>query len=228
MIAFETMPMRWPLSVPALRESQVHVWRAELSVLEQRHAYLEQLLWSGEQQRALRYRLPVHQRRFRLVRGALRELLGAYLHCNPARIQLTQGQEGKPMLRPSMDSTVQFNVSHSRSLALLAFSARADVGIDVEYLDVTLDTDTVAQTAFSECERRRYRAGHAEDRLTNFFRIWTQKEARVKAHGLAMAHRYFQATEHLAVTDLGLGAQYVGALALRDAQTNPAHDRNDQ
>src|SRR5689334_17198663 len=188
MIAIESMPLHWPLRIPALRGRLVHVWKADLSVLEQRHERLEALLSTEERQRALGYRLPGHPRRFRMVRGALREFLGAYLQRDPAGIELSRGDEGKPMLAAGLGMALHFNVSHSRRLAVLSFCEQAQVGVDVEYLDATVDTDAVANTAFSQSEQARYRAEGTEQRLCTFFRIWTQKEARIKAHGLAMAH----------------------------------------
>jgi 4'-phosphopantetheinyl transferase len=226
MIAIESMPLHWPLRIPALRGRLVHVWKADLSVLEQHHERLEALLSTEEQQRALGYRLPGHRRRFRMVRGALRELLGAYLQRDPAGIELSRGDEGKPMLAAGLGTALHFNVSHSRGLAVLSFCEQAQVGVDVEYLDATVDTDVVANTAFSQSELARYRAEGTEQRLCTFFRIWTQKEARIKAHGLAMAHRYFQSAEQLPVVDLPLGAQYVGAVALWDPQNARAANRS--
>jgi 4'-phosphopantetheinyl transferase len=226
MIAIESMTLRWPLRIPALRGRLVHVWKADLSVLEERYERLEALLSTEERQRALGYLLPGHRRRFRMVRGALRELLGAYLQRDPIGIELSRGDEGKPMLTAGLGTTLHFNISHSRGLALLSFCEQAQVGVDVEYLDATVDTDVVANTAFSQSEQARYRGDGTEQRLCTFFRIWTQKEARIKAHGLAMAHRYFPSAEQLPVVDLPLGAQYVGAVALWDPhigarQTDP-------
>ena len=223
MIAIESMPLLWPLRVPALRGRLVHVWKAELGVLEQRYEQLEALLSIEERERAMGYLLPGHRRRFRMVRGALRELLGAYLQRDQVGIGLSRGDEGKPMLAASLGATLHFNVSHSRGLAVLSFCEQAQVGVDVEYLDAKVDTDVVANTAFSQSEQARYRADASEQRLCTFFRIWTQKEARIKAHGLAMAHRFFQSAEQLPVVELPLGAQYVGAVALWDPQMRATH-----
>lgn len=221
MIAIEQRPLLWPLSVPALSGTVVHVWNAELCVLEQRYEQVAGLLSLEDQQRAHGYKLPAHQRRFRMVRGALRALLGAYLHRDAAGVELTRGPEGKPMLAAHNRPALHFNVSHSRGLAVLSFCEQTEVGVDVEYLDTKLDFEMVAKTAFSQSEQARYRAGDTKQRLHNFFRIWTQKEACVKARGLAMAHRYFSSTEHSPVVDLPLGDQYVGAVALGEHTARP-------
>jgi 4'-phosphopantetheinyl transferase len=113
--------------------------------------------------------------RFVAGRAALRALLGRYLQIDPAAIRFAAGPNGKPRLDPP--SPVQFNVSHSAGLALIAVAAEADVGVDIEQLRPRSDLPGLARRVFTERER------DAIDGELSFYRHWVAKEAFVKATG---------------------------------------------
>ena len=93
---------RWPdealSDVRRLPEDGVHVWRIGLDVPATRLAGLGAYLTPEEMARAGRYRFPAPRRRFVAARGLLRELLGAYLELDPARLRFRQNAWGKPLL----------------------------------------------------------------------------------------------------------------------------------
>ena len=71
--------------------------------------------------------------RFIATRGILRELLGGYVNLAPGHLEFDYGPQGKPTLRTALpQQSVQFNVSHSHGVALLAFSVGRRLGVDVE------------------------------------------------------------------------------------------------
>jgi len=70
------------------------------------------------------------------------------------------------------------------------------------------------RTAFSDAERSACSAWGEAQSLVQFFRVWTRKEARIKACGLAMAHPFFASADELPVIDLDLSEEYAGALAV--------------
>jgi len=81
------------------------------------------------------------------------------------------------------DSGVSFNVSHSHSTALFAFSRRRAVGIDVERERTNIEVSDIATRFFSESEQA-VLLGLAKDQQPQaFFACWTRKEAFVKAKG---------------------------------------------
>ncbi|HOS79150.1 MAG TPA: hypothetical protein PLJ24_02675, partial [Anaerolineae bacterium] len=104
---------RWPdealFGVRRLSEDGVHVWRIGLDVPAARLAGLGTYLTPEEMARAERYRFPSPRRRFIAARGLLRELLGAYLELDPARLRFRQNAWGKPLLLEPPDA-LQFNV----------------------------------------------------------------------------------------------------------------------
>jgi phosphopantetheinyl transferase len=122
------------LSVRAT-EGSVHVWRADLTRIEDG---LEDLLCADELARAARILPPRRRILWTRSRGMLRALLASYLDCDPRALDFVLGPRGKPALlveegTPAMD--LRFNLSHSGSLALVAVSSEREVGVDIECAD---------------------------------------------------------------------------------------------
>ncbi len=137
-----------------------------------------------ENDRASRYRFAQDRRRYMLVRAALRHQLGAYLDITPANIKFSYNDAGKPQLTHERDNcTLNFNVSHSRNLALIAISLDCRVGVDVEYMKSDLEFEALARHSFSAHERRALQALKGDDQVAGFYRCWIRKEAYIKAIG---------------------------------------------
>ena len=140
------------------------------------------LLDEAERARASRFAFPKDRDLFVTTRGWLRLLLGGYLAERGARLSFSAGPNGKPALAgPS--AKVHFNVSHSGSRALLAFAADRAVGVDIERIKDRPDVLDLAPTVFTLTEQALLRDAPPGDRLTTFFRLWTGKEAYLKADG---------------------------------------------
>src|SRR5271156_1985631 len=117
-----------------LGKDEIHLWRVRLDECDD--GALDRLratLAPEEKARADRFVFPRDRNAFIATRGILRQLLEKYLGCGPGQIEFDYGPQGKPSLRgESSKNSVQFNVSHSRGLALLAFAVARQVGVDVE------------------------------------------------------------------------------------------------
>jgi 4'-phosphopantetheinyl transferase len=216
-----------------LTGQMVHVW--SLRTTEVTNAVVsefEQFLAPDERTRAERFRFENLQHSFVVTRGALRVLLGRYLHVPPAKIQIEYGSKGKPSLAEPELAT--FNVSHSGGLAVFAFAAGCEIGVDVEEIRPPADMLDIAQRFFCPAETAELISLPANQRELAFFNCWTRKEAYIKAlgEGLSLPLDGFQVTLrpgepasiiHLAgdanaasnwkLHDLGLSTAYAGALA---------------
>jgi 4'-phosphopantetheinyl transferase len=167
--------------------SDVHVWRLSLDLSDDRLASFASVLTESERLRAAAFVLERDRRAFVATRGALRRLLSAYLGGPaPSEIRLAIGAHGKPHL---VDNAVRFNVSHSGTLALLAFSRTREVGIDVERHRPIANVQALASDVFSAAELDALaRVGcDAQSQREAFFRCWSRKEAFIKATGLGLA-----------------------------------------
>jgi 4'-phosphopantetheinyl transferase len=168
--------------VLSLPDGEVHVWRARLDVPESEHDVLARSLSVDERERAAAFHFEHDRRRFRVARGALRELLGRYLDVLPAGIAIARRPGGKPVLEDGQ-AHLRFNVSHSGGLALLAFAQGSDLGVDLEKERPLPDMESIAERNFSRAEVESWRLLAPDERPSAFFRVWTRKEAFLKATG---------------------------------------------
>ncbi|WP_433856836.1 4'-phosphopantetheinyl transferase family protein [Streptomyces kronopolitis] len=166
-------------------DGTVYVWRIPLFAPPHVVAGLAALLGPEERRRG-RQALPDDRRRFVIAHGATRSLLGGCLGLPPERLCFTHGRWGKPAL--AGQPRLCFNLSHSGELALLAVAARRPVGIDVERVRPA-DRSRSAGRWFptAEAEFVRTAAGPLQS-AARYARLWTRKEAWVKAAGGRMVH----------------------------------------
>lgn len=175
---------------PSLDGDEIQIWRVALERRAPEVTALEQCLAADEQVRADRFRFARDRRRYVVTRGVLRTLLGRMLDVAPTEIRLQYGPEGKPSLSPAhgnVAKALQFNVAHSREVALLALAWETALGVDVEYIRELSDAEQIARRFFSAQEVASFLATPAEQRRTAFFRIWTRKEAFIKATGKGLS-----------------------------------------
>src|SRR3984893_5092545 len=166
-----------------LAPAEIHLWRARCDEGPDPLHYLE-LLSPDEKERAGRFAIDGARRDFVVSRGMLRELLAAYLNTRPRDIVLRYGAHGKPSVSQNgAESTVRFNVSHSKGFAIFAFSLEAEVGVDVERIRAEFPGREVAERFFSEQEVAALGKLAPELSSEAFFTCWTRKEAYVKARG---------------------------------------------
>jgi len=181
-MALDNAQMVWrsPPTDVRLLTNEVHVWLCQLDLPPVTLQTLAATLSLDEQQRAERFRFDHDRQRFIAGRGWLRSLLGRYLQITPSSVCFDYLPHGKPIL--VNDCAVNFNLSHSRNLALCAIAYQQPVGIDLEYLR-PVEVADLAQRFFRPREWATLAALNAIDQQRAFFRYWTCKEAYLKACG---------------------------------------------
>jgi len=155
---------------------------------EEEHDALAALLSEDERVRAARFRLSDVRNSFVLSRGVLRQILGAELNCVPESLEFGEGEHGKPFLAGMhLGCEVEFNLAHSGDVILYAVSRGRVVGVDVERKKEDLDVEKLARRYFAPDEARRLLDdAPVQERIDNFFRCWTRKEAYLKARGTGL------------------------------------------
>ncbi len=111
---------------------------------------------------------------------ALGKLLAGYADRRDAPTIL-RGEHGKPYA-PDLDG-IEFNLSHSGRHALIAIARDQPVGVDLEMQGRQRSVVDIAQRYFAAAESRALRALPPELRDAAFLRLWTGKEAVLKALG---------------------------------------------
>lgn len=164
-----------------LAEGEVHVWRLQLDWPEERIGALRALLSPEELRRAERFLRSEHGRRFSVVHGVLRLILSEYLKVAPKAIQFKKNEYGKPFL--THKTPVEFNLSHSGELALVALTAGRPLGVDLEQYRERLEMEKISKRYFSSTEYSQLMKLPDGQREEAFYACWTRKEAYIKARG---------------------------------------------
>lgn len=171
---------------PPLVPGEVHVWRVVLGP-EGGGPADGGVLSDEERARADRFRRPEDRARSIVSRTALRDLLAGYVGAAPAALRFAAGPYGKLELKPEFAAGGPgFNVAHSGRVILLAFAA-CTVGIDVEQIRNDVEIEELARRFFAPEEVAALHATPGARRIETFFRIWTRKEAFLKAHGAGLS-----------------------------------------
>jgi 4'-phosphopantetheinyl transferase len=124
-------------------------------------------------------------------RFLLRRALSAHLDLPPAAIAFARAPTGevggKPCLAAPDAPPLRFNLSHSAGLTVLAVveDAAAEPGVDVEDLDRRVGPG-LFEAALAPAERAALTALPEAARGTAFLRLWTMKEAVLKAAGIGL------------------------------------------
>jgi 4'-phosphopantetheinyl transferase len=178
-------PLLWPKTPghQRLPAGEVHVWSADLDQTDRDAVHLSKLLSGDELSRASRFYFERDRERFIRGRARLRILLSGYLDVAPERIRFQYGSNGKPRLAFPSETGLEFNVSHSGHLLLLAVALDRPVGIDVELLRPVEELSSIARQFFSAREVAELNRIPEPLQLVGFLNCWTRKEAILKAAG---------------------------------------------
>jgi 4'-phosphopantetheinyl transferase len=136
-----------------------------------------------ELRRAERFRFPELARRYLTGRYMLRRVLAAKTGCRARDVRFALGDRGKPR----MPGGPAFNLSDSRSLVLIGLAAGGNLGVDVEHVVASRDLDGISHRYFSTEERSELERLPDAARVRGFYRVWTRKEALIKALGLGLS-----------------------------------------
>ncbi|MCB9834343.1 MAG: 4'-phosphopantetheinyl transferase superfamily protein [Planctomycetes bacterium] len=135
-----------------------------------------------ERTRAARLLDPGRRRRFIAARAFLRRELAAYLGegRSPASLRFAYGPLGKPEL---VAGGAAFNLAHSDDLVALALARGGRLGIDLEVDRRRHDLAALARRFLGVEERAQLADLDPDDHDRAVLRIWTRKEAVLKALG---------------------------------------------
>ncbi len=137
---------------------------------------------AAERARAARFHFERDRRAFIVSHGILRSLLSRYLGASAGRVAYSDGERAKPRLA---GGDLRFNMAHSGGVALYAFARDFEVGVDVEEALPDFDWEEVAGAYFAPREIALIRAAGRRARRA-FYRMWTAKEAILKASGVGI------------------------------------------
>jgi 4'-phosphopantetheinyl transferase len=152
-------------------------------------AAFQKALSQSELDRAARFHFEHDRNRFIVAHGWLRELLSSYLSVSPAALEFDYGAKGKPVLSGvGTGMGLEFNMTHSQGLSLIAVAQGTPVGIDLERIRPLADAPDLVERFFSKSENAAFKILPGEQKAQAFFNLWTRKESWLKASGEGIAH----------------------------------------
>ncbi len=173
-----------------LQPGDVHLY---YTCLEQvRNQVLTDLYYrilSLEERETVRKIKSAEKRHENLVTKALaRFVLARYCGMEPEAVRFAKGPHGKPALLPGISPLpVRFNLSHCKGLAGCAVTLDADIGLDMEHQNRCVNLD-LARRFFSQPEIMQLeKTQDPGGRKALFLKLWTLKEAYVKAVGKGLS-----------------------------------------
>jgi 4'-phosphopantetheinyl transferase len=126
---------------------------------------------------------PDRRRSYIAAHALLRSILGRTIGVAPNELVFRYGHRGKPELVGPATHNVQFNMSHSRDVVLVAVAHGRRVGVDIEHIDEPGDVRRIAARFLSPRDRDAIEQLPLDRQREGFLRCWTRKEAYMKARG---------------------------------------------
>ena len=164
------------------------IHHADLAPNAAREAQAFDLLDDGEKMRWRRFRTAAPRRRFAVCRAELRRVIAERLGCSNHQLSFGKGAHGKPFaLVDGECASLGFNISHSDTHGLIAVAAHDRLGVDVEERAPGRDLDGIGSMVFGPTERRVLALAEGARKVQLFYRLWTLKEALIKAQGSGFA-----------------------------------------
>ncbi|STX51202.1 phosphopantetheinyl transferase [Legionella busanensis] len=182
-----------------LAPNRIDIWQFSLT---QAPINRDIILNEEELARGNRFYFPHHKRRFSIARAMLRLILSRYLQLNPEMLTFSYNKYGKPSV--INNKQLEFNISHSQDLAILAIGQQFPLGVDLEFFSAR-PYKGIAKHLFSEQEQKELANLPSYYQPLGFFNIWAQKEAFIKACGMGLSYP----TEQFSVNIVSYGRQTI-------------------
>ena len=169
-------------------DNEIHIWSA---ILDQPDTIVDgyySILSDNEQRKVNKYKSKKLRNEQIMSMGLLRVLIAKYTNYSLNEINFLYNEFGKPFLSPdSKGNKLSFNLSHSGNIAVFVFSRNREVGIDVEKIKELTDMEGVVDLCFSESEKKWFNNLPPYKKEEMFYKIWTDKEAYIKAIGKGLS-----------------------------------------
>jgi 4'-phosphopantetheinyl transferase len=187
--AYQFSPDRVLASSTQLQDkNEIHSWSVRIDDPEFCLTCGESILSPEEKERASRFKFEKGRTRYIVSHAALRSILCDYLNIAPQDLQFSTGANGKPALtKVPGQCWLQFNLSHSGDVALIALTWRREIGVDVEYVKQDFPFHEVAEHFFTAREVTALCALPEPLQRQAFYKCWTSKEAYLKAKGTGLS-----------------------------------------
>ncbi len=145
------------------------------------------LLDAAERETARQFKRVEDRIMFLASHAALRLALAIYTGTAAHELAFATGNGRRPELAWSAGAPpVRFNLTHTSGLFAVSLTRRVACGVDAERLSTRALEDTLLSAVLSPSERAHLGALGRKEASASFYRLWTRKEAVLKALGLGL------------------------------------------
>lgn len=186
-----------------LTRGQVHLWHV-LTEAAKHQGWLSRyhhLLTSEDRARHQSFVFEKDRDQFLIARAFVRTTLSRYADIKPEDWQFQVNEFDKPsIVARGSEAKIRFNLSHCAGLLICGVTVGCEIGVDCENSDRRVEIEQLAPRVFSPSEQQYFHSVSASQRKETFFRLWTLKEAYIKARGIGMSLPLQQFAFDLAAT----------------------------
>ncbi|RKK02293.1 4'-phosphopantetheinyl transferase superfamily protein [Pseudoroseomonas wenyumeiae] len=140
-----------------------------------------------ERDRAVRFHNEEDRQSYVAAHALKRAMLAEATGLEPGALRWMRNHAGKPELHPALNfPQLRFNISHTRGLVACGLTLNDDIGVDVEAITRPVNVLELAEHSFTREEFTKIGLLPAHEHEAYFLRLWTLKEAFVKALGTGL------------------------------------------
>jgi 4'-phosphopantetheinyl transferase len=161
------------------------------------------MLSEAERLQEQRFHFERDRRRYLLTRALVRCMLSRYSSVAPRDWTFTRNAYGRPRIANDAAPAIEFNVSHTGDLIVLAIAGDCRLGVDCESL-ARGDCVSLAESYFAAPEVAALHALAPAGRQRRFLELWTLKESYIKARGMGLSIPLDEFSFDLSDSDIAL------------------------
>lgn len=143
------------------------------------------LLSEDEKERWQAFKHDSHRREYLATHALVRNALSHYRAVSPEAWRFQLNDYGKPAIEP--DCGLRFNLSNALGLVACLIAEGTEVGVDVESRERAGSIAEVGPRMFGPRELAQLEVLREDQRPGRCLRLWTLKEAYIKARGMGLA-----------------------------------------
>jgi phosphopantetheinyl transferase len=167
-----------------VKEGTVHVWSTRYSSLDGYYPLLSALVSPEERRKAAGFKKTVDSRHYTLRHGLVRAILEYYTQEDPVKLSFIYGRSGKPDLDPEGKfPDIRFSLSRTDEMVCVGITRKTAIGLDIVRTQPRYPFFAIEHFLFRPGERRWIAQAVPDQRPLRFFRVWSLKEALLKATG---------------------------------------------
>jgi len=192
----DTPDVRWEQpSGELLRQREgTHIWYIDKSRFSKEQILnFRKFLSEEEKTKADRFHFEKDQTRYTLSHGILNQLIANYLNIKLVDLLFEKNEKQKPFIKGYPH--LQFNLTYSLNYILIAFRFCPENQLDYSNLQIGVDVEDITRSIDIELIIKDYFTFEEQNEILNspspssvFFKLWTRKEALVKATGTGLTN----------------------------------------